>query len=303
MFKNRLYLITLLLNYYSTSHAEWVEWLFDASATGQFDSNINRSFFTQQQRDDFIGKGFLSAGRVYQINDSTRVYTTAEFSGEMFERYHQLNQYTLGGKMVLTHKFGFGWQAPMLHIDFSGNEIFSASQLRSGEQFNTGFRLSHWLNDFLNVFAGYRFDYRNASSINQRIKGIGSVVMNTEGLNNSVFDLQGHSLETGVNLVIDESLQLNLGYDLRYGDVISNALPNFAVWHIAENAKSAVRDDALGGWTYRADGYTHQANIGLVKTFLDGHAASSLSYHYVNTQALDLSYATHQVQFSLHYSY
>ena len=86
--------------YCSTSRAEWVEWLADAAVSGQFDNNISQSFFTTSQLEDYIGRAFLSGGRVYQFDAFTRAYATLEWSGETHENFTKLNQYTVGGKGV-----------------------------------------------------------------------------------------------------------------------------------------------------------------------------------------------------------
>jgi hypothetical protein len=266
-------------------YAEWVEWILDGSAAGRFDSNINRSFVNSQQFDDYIGVGHLSAGRAYQIGRDTRAFFTTEFSGNIHQRFDRLDQVSIGGKGVLTHKLGLGRRAPLLRVDMSGGEIFSESRIRTGEQLIVGFSASTWITEFLQGFVGYRFDDRNAARAG-----------------NSVFDLQGHMVETGFRVMLADSLQMNLGYSWRHGDVTSNA-QGVRIPSVAARADKFVRDDAFGGWTYRAKGQTHSYNVGASYIFLKGHAAASLNYSFMDTRTLNFNYESHQALLSFNYSY
>lgn len=266
-------------------YAEWVEWILDGSAAGKFDSNINRSFVTSQQFDDYIGAGRLSAGRAYQINRDTRAFFTTEFGGNVHQRFDNLDQVSIGGKAVLTHKLGLGRRAPLLRVDVSGGEIFSDSRIRTGEQLTAGFSASSWVTEFLQGFVGYRFDDRNAARAS-----------------NSVFNLQGHMVETGFRVMLADSVQMNLGYSWRHGDVTSNA-QGVKIPSVAARADKFVRDDAFGGWTYRATGQTHIYNIGASYIFLKGHAAAALNYNFMDTRTLGFNYESHQAQLSFNYSY
>jgi len=273
--------------------AEWVEWLADAAVVGEFDSNINQSFFTASQLDDFIGKSLLSGGRAYQLDNYSRLYTTLEWNGETHENFQKLNQYNVGGKGVLTHKFGLGQQAPMLRLDVADGEIFSDSQLRSGNQLTAGLRLSFWHGEFQQLYMGYRFDDRNAARANIRRKDYP----------HSVFDIKGHTVELGSNIAVNGRMQLNLGYNHRWGDIVSNNSESSFSPAVLEQVRSIGDDDALPGWIYRTYGNTDTYNVGLSYALLGGHAATALNYSYIETQALGASYANHKVQFSIHYSY
>jgi len=273
-------------------HAEWVEWLIDSNVSSKFISNINSSFFSAQQLDDFLSKAVISAGRAYQFGDYTRGYFSADWSGETFGRFEKLDQYAVGGKVVLTHKFGLGWQAPMLHLELADAEIFSASQLRSGNQLSAGLRLSSWCNEFLQGYMAYRFDDRNASPRNLWL-----------GSTASAFDIQGHTLEIGSRYSIAERLQLNIGYNHRWGGVISNNLPNTLAPAILYKVDTIANDDAFPGWIYRTQGETNSYKLGLSYALFEGHAATSLNYGYLETEAVGLNYVSHQIQLSVHYSY
>jgi len=277
----------------SAARAEWVEWLFDGNLSGRFDSNINRSYFTGQQRQDYTGMARLSAGRAYQLGEYTRAYATAEWTGEQHVNYQRLNQYSIGGKALLTHKFGLGLNAPLLSLDFSGAEIYSDSRLRSGEQITTGLRLSVWCNELMQSFIGYRFDDRNAPAAN-------NPVLNRP---NSVFDVEGHALEVGSILVMNDRLQWHTRYSHRWGDIVSNNLSTSVPANLLSKMEAIAREDAYAGWTYRAPGTSHIVNVGLSYALLDGHAATALDYTYQDSDAVGMAYQSHQVQLSVYYSY
>jgi hypothetical protein len=98
-------------------------------------------------------------------------------------------------------------------------------------------------------------------------------------------------------------MQLNLGYNHRWGDIVSNNSESSFSPAVLEQVRSIGDDDALPGWIYRTYGNTDTYNVGLSYALLDGHAATALNYSYIETQALGTSYANHKVQFSIHYSY
>lgn len=286
-------LLTAIALHCPAGHAEWVEWLADASVGGQFDSNVNHALTGRLQGLDYIGKLFLSAGRAYQLGDYSRAYLTAEWNGESHEHYSGLNQFSSGGKAVLTHKFGLGQQAPLLRLELADAEIFSASHLRSGNQLLAGLSVSSWCNDYLYSSVAYRFDLRRESSTGQP----------TELKPNNVFNMQGHTVEVGSSLVIFEHMQLTTGYSHRFGDVSSNNSPYSLSARSLSGVAAIAWDDAFPGWTYRSYGNTNVYNLGVSYGLLGGHAATALNYSYTDTDTVGLNYTSHQIQFSLHYSY
>jgi hypothetical protein len=290
---NTIILFVAMLLPYSACRAEWVEWLADTTVTGQFDNNINQTFFKASQLDDYIVKAFLSGGRAYQFGPYTRAYTTLEWSGESHENFVKLNQHTISGKVVVVHKFGLGHSAPVLRLDLSDGEIFSESQLRSGNLFLAGVRLSSWTSDLQQIYFGYRFDNRDAARTNMRRKDDAE----------SAFTIQGHALELGSNISISEDIQLNLGYSHRWGDIFSINPEDSLNPTILKGVSSISADDAIPGLVYRATGNTNFFNVGLTYALFDGHAATALNYSFSDTEALGKAYESHKVQLSIFYSY
>ena len=275
------------------SCAEWVEWLADARVSGQFDSNINRSFSPARQEGDYLGKALLAAGRAYQLGAYTRAYATAEWTGQTHAQFTGLDQVTAGGKGVLTHKFGLGRDVPILRLEFAGADISSNSTLRSGNQLNAGARLLAWHAYALNYFIGYRFDQQDSPAADHRI----------HGKDNQVFDKAGHTLEIGIASAVGADLQVSVGYQHRWGDIVSNNLAADVSADELQRVASVAHDDALGGWTYRAPGETDSYTVGINYPLFSGHAAVAVDYAYHDTQALGMAYDSHQIQFSLAYSY
>jgi len=278
--------------------AEWVEWLSDSGISARFDDNINTSLFSAQALDDYVWSGFLSGGRAYQLDNYTRVYLNAIFSGDLHHRFEVLDQYTLGGNALLTHKFGLGWEAPVLSLGTSAEPVFSASELRNGEKILSTLRLSKWLHhDVLHAHIAYRFDHRDGPNPanNERPE--------LAAIPGSVFDIQGHTVEALLNLSVTDQLRLNVSYGWRWGDITSNNLLNSVSGSVLSRVHAVYRDDALPGWIYRAYGTTQTYDIGLSYSFLGGHALSTLGYRHVDTQALGMGYDSNQVRLSVNYTY
>ena len=280
-----------------TVQAEWVEWLADAKVAARFDDNINTSFVSSQALDEFIWSGFVAGGRAYQLDDYTRAYLTAQVSGDVHHQYENLDQYTAGGNLLLTHKFGLGWQAPVLSISGSADEVFSASALRSGDRALGQIRLSQWLHhDVLQAQLGYRFDYRDAADLSHPDHP------ELAHIAGSVFDIEGHTLETAWNLNLSENLHLSAGYGWRWGDVTSNNFLDTVRWGKG-NVRAIHHDDALPGWIYRAYGTSQIWDVGFSYSFLGGHALTSLGYRHVDTDAMEQHYASNQARLSVSFSY
>ncbi len=290
--------VLLLFFYVAPVRAEWVEWLSDSRVSAQVDDNINTSLFSSQAQEDYVWSGFLSGGRAYQLGSHSRIYLNAIFSGDVHHRFEYLDQYTLGGSALLTHKFGLGWAAPVISLGTSVEHIFSASELRNGEKIQSSLRLSKWLHhDILQAHLVYRFDHRDGPDLAHPDHP------ELATISGAVFDIQGHTVEALLNLSLTNQLRLNVAYGWRSGDVTSNNLLN----SISDNALSHVdaihKDTALPGWIYRAYGTTQTYDVGFSYSFLNGNALSTLGYRYVDTEALGMGYDSNQVRLSVNYTY
>lgn len=276
------------------ARAEWVEWLFDGGLSAQFDDNINKSFSSEQARDEGVWSGVLSGGRAYQWGDYSRVYLNAVFSGDLHQQFQKLDQYTLGGNARLTHKFGLGWEAPSLSIASSVERIFSDSVLRNGDKLTHSLRLSRWLHhNAIQAHITYRFDHRNGATVSRP----------RAGEFGSAFNTQGHTLETSLNLSLSERARLNASYGWRWGDITSNNSRTSIPDNVENRVHALNKDDALPDWVYRAYGTTQTLDVSLNYSFSGGHAMSTLGYRYIDTQALGMSYQNNQVRLSFNYSY
>lgn len=284
----------------ATARAEWVEWLADSRVAARFDDNINTTFISAQALDEYVWSGRMSGGRAYQLDDRTRAYLTAQISGDAHHRYENLDQYAVGGHVLLTHKFGLGWHAPALSVGGSADRLFSASALRSGERAQGQIRLSQWLHhDVLQAQIGYRYDYRDGANLTQPEQDEHPELADKSG---AVFDIDGHTVETLWNLNLSERLRFNAGYGWRWGDITSNNLLTGVRWRGA-NVLAIQKDDALPGWIYRAYGTSQTWDAGLSYSFMDGHAITSLGYRHVDTEAIDHSYAVNQAHLSVSFTY
>ncbi|MDO9104561.1 MAG: hypothetical protein Q7U57_06325 [Methylovulum sp.] len=278
--------------------AEWVEWLSDSRLAVQFDDNINTSLSSAQAEEDYVWSSFLSGGRAYQLDTYTRGYINALFSGDLHHRFALLDQYTLGGNALLTHKFGLGWAAPVISLGTSAESIFSSSELRSGEKIQGSLRLSKWLHhDVLHAHIAYRFDYRDGPDLTHPEHP------ELAAIPGSVFDIQGHTVEALLNLSLSDQLRFNVSYGWRWGDVTSNNMLSSVYGSVLGSVDAVHKDDALPGWIYRTYGTTQTYDVGLSYSFWGGHGLSTLGYRHLETQALGADYDSNQVRLGVNYTY
>ena len=68
--------------------AEWVDLVADGMLEFHSDSNINRSAFTVDERDDNVASAQLSAGRYFQFNPDGARYTRLRLTADLELRAH-----------------------------------------------------------------------------------------------------------------------------------------------------------------------------------------------------------------------
>lgn len=280
--------------------AEWEEWLADAEISFAAEDNISRAIFAQDERSDQYWDGLVSLGRLYHFSGFTRMDISAQIDGRVHHKYSGLNQVTPGIKIGIRHKLGLGAYQPWIKAYVSSGHIFSRSKIRQGFLTHAGLRLGKPLNERIDVELSYRFDHRasrdSRTISRQRLLGAG---LDPE-ISSSVYDLTGHSAELQLNVAITEQLLVNLGYTFRSGDIVSTNSTSRAA-RLERVADAITNDDALPGWTYRADGITNAYSINASYAFLQGQALINLNYQHIAAHAKSFTYRNNVFRINLGY--
>lgn len=282
--------------------AEWTEWLAGTEISYAFQDNINHAMIDSEDESDQLWSAIVSAGRAYQLGDNTRFFVNAQLGGRVHQDFEQLNQVDTRISLVARHKIGVGRYQPWIRGSVSTGYILSESQIREGQITTAGLDIGKALHERLDITLKYRFDYRNSRNT-RKIDANKLIAAGIEpGKSSDVYDIKGHSAGIQLNTLLTQQWLLMLTYNFRAGDIVSSNSRQ-QVHRISNIVDAIVIDDALPGWAYRADGKTHRYGIDANYAFLKGHAAFSLGYEYVESQASPFVYRNNQWHMNFNYSF
>ena len=282
--------------------AEWTEWFADSEISYIFEDNINHAVFDVAEESDQTWNGMVSAGRVYQLSENTRFFADIRLDGNVHQEFDRLNQFTPSVSFSARHKFGIGPYQPWISGTVSTSYIFSRSRIREGYTTTAGFNLGKALHDRVDIALSYRFDYRNSRNT-QIIDSNKLIAASIEPEKSSnVYDINGHSIGIQLNALITQQWLMTLSYNFRKGDIVSSNSPGL-VPRINNIVKAIVIDDALPGWAYRAEGYTHRYSVDANYAFFKGHAAFNMGYEFVESYASSFTYQNNLLRVNFNYSF
>ena len=282
--------------------AEWTEWFADSEISYTFQDNINHAVFDEAEESDQTWNGMVSTGRIYQFSDNTRFFADIRLDGSVHKRFDRLNKFTPGVGFSARHKFGTGPYQPWIRGSISTSYIFSRSRIREGYTTTAGFDLGKALHDRLDIAFSYRFDYRNSRNT-QTITSNKLIAASIEpDKTSNVYDIKGHSIGVQFNALITQQWLMTLSYNFRKGDIVSSNSPGL-VPRINTIVETIAIDDALPGWAYRAEGYTHRYSVDANYAFFKGHAAFNVGYEYVESYASSFTYRNNLLRVNFNYSF
>jgi hypothetical protein len=261
--------------------AEWTDWIGEADASYQYDSNVNNAGFDSEELDDSIWLPTARVGRVYQFPGNTRFRAVAEVRGQIHHRWDDLNSVAGYGHLSLSHKFGLG-NAPWGRVFFSGGYEGVQDDERSGYRFETGMKAGKRLTSRFDASFTYRFTARDGDDGMMAMMGVG----------NDVFDQQFHDFTTEGSFLVTDQLVATVGYEFRYGDLYSNARGKRMLAAGKADVKAAAWDTVFGGWSYRLEGTAHTPFVRLNYGIGD-HWSVDANYRFRHADSDSLDYVNH----------
>ncbi|MFQ5543385.1 MAG: hypothetical protein ACE5FY_03425 [Nitrospiria bacterium] len=268
------------------ARSEWVEWIADGEIGYAFNDNMTNGMFDSAKEEEQIFEPSISAGRIYQMTDFTRLALTADVKYQYHKTFSRLDNIAFGSTLGVEHKFGIGPFIPWIRTDLSAARIESRSRFRDGAKYVVGLRVGKRLHERVDLQAGYVFDTRKSDR-------------------SRVFDLEGHRGIVKASFLMTKWTLFSIGYGLRDGNTVSNCrqeiIDSGVLSGIIEG--TPVLDDALPGCAYKTTSTTQDLAADLSYAFFSGHASFNLGYVYKRSTASKFTYKNNIYRSSLNYSF
>lgn len=239
-----LFASTILL---SSAHAEG---FLTLETKLKYDSNLTNARFLQDQVGDMATVINVTGGKYFQLSDSNSLTVTGDFSSELYNTYHGMNNLSLGGSTTLKRKWGLGLYQPWTAITLSTTRLDYNNNVRDG-----------WLHKVM-ISGGKRvsehWDIWADVSLQKRTQNNSSVI--APGISGSPFELFNKVATLDAVYAFSESTFFMLGYQWRRGDVVATAITNSPIHAVFDPVTTAeTADNAFGvdGEAYRLKGTTH----------------------------------------------
>ncbi|MBF0518722.1 MAG: hypothetical protein HQK92_03255 [Nitrospirae bacterium] len=286
-------LFLLIIMFSSTSHAEWAEWIIDASLSTQYRDNINYIYIPDEKREDFVTAPAISLGRYYQLGEYTRLRLTADISSEIFGRYHKLDSVVAGPSFVLVQKLGLGHDIPWISLKGSASYLTVDDSNRDSMIYTAVINAGKYFGERIDLQAGYLFTARRGKDLNAA----------ELGASGNVFDLDSQRISLIANFLVAPRLVITPGYFYNTGDFLSSAGAEY-IRAIKRFSKANILDDAYGEtlWTYKMHGFSHQLLLG-ASYALTGHLSLNTDYSRVLGRSSGWNYYENIAKFAIMYSF
>ena len=277
--------------------AEWVEWIADSQFDYTYNSNINQSAFTNNEKDDHLLDLSLIGGRVFQINrdnsDYTRLRLAMDVNLRGHEHYDDLDHIQIGGSFSLIHKFGLGRDAVRASLYSGVHYRWERLSERNLASYNFGVNLNKNVTERLNLSLDFSYNIEDGGSAVQLIRSIPS----------NVYDSERFVVTIGSSFLVTNDFQVTFDYSYANGDLLGNCSDaNVGTVFLQVNVKAFAEDRVFGGCQYRFDGDVHTVALG-GDYAINNHLFTHLGATYSRGGENNLTYNTIQVNANIRYEF
>ena len=258
------------------------DWVLDLRTDVLYDDNLSHSNREADERDDGSNGAAIHAGRFDQLTDDLRLAVTADVAARTWWQYGDFNEVAAGGTASLRYRFGLGALAPFLRVEGSAAYAAVEDELQAGGRYRAGVTIGKRLTERLALDLSYGYEQREG-----RLR---------------VFEQKGHTLSVRAAFDLTSTTQVSAGYQVRWGEVVSYAMPPRPDVVALANARLPVRTFGDPYVAYNLDARTHTFWCGLSQALTDWlavsvryeHQATARGHlHYRNnlfTAAIDASF-------------
>jgi hypothetical protein len=231
------------------------------------DSNLTRAQYAADVRADGAARLNAEAGEMWAPTGNDTFSVAAFARGELYRRYHGLDNAVVGGRAALRHKFALGYDSPWVLVSVEGSHDDYDDALRDSNRFianvELGTRFTHAWDAAGGVVYDRRYDNHGESVV--------------PGIPGNVFDLRGIGGYARVGYAFNEMVYASAGLGVRRGDVESTAQQSLPIFLVS----TAIAEDPVFGSTdlyaYRLRGTTWTASV-MTSIALDERSSINLSY-------------------------
>jgi len=242
----------------------------------KYNSNLTNASLSQNIVDDGLVAVSGIVGNHFQLDDKNSLSLQAQFDGEAYKKYQDMDNVSLAGKLILSRKWDLGLYAPWTSLAFSGAYLKNSNQVRDGARYQVQLSGGKRLAERWSIWSDFQFEKRTAAN---------NLVIH-EGVSGAVFDQTSESMKLNAMYNFNSTIYMKLGYGLRYGDVASTSIEETPGSNI-DSVMTAVSWDPTFGpnaEVYRITAITHTLGASVSKT-LTPHLILSLEYQYLMTYA------------------
>lgn len=263
---------------FATANAR-ADWTFDAEVAALYDDNLSRAFEPDVKRADAAATASISAWSFVAPSAADGWTFALAAGGEIYHRYHGLDNGYVSAGVTYRHKFDVGYEAPWVLLGADGSYHSYDVELRSGPRLLLRIEAGKRFGASFAALAGVSYDAREAPHHGEGWAGVGT----------DVYDLHGSSVYAGATAALSERLTLGASTAVRRGDVASTS----SDWGPLFDYSSAVADDPTFGpdlYVYRLRGTT-------------ASAAATLSWALSDRSSLNLSFSGERTSVTHGYDY
>jgi hypothetical protein len=192
----------------------------------------------------------VAATQSVYIEDGGSFSWGGRMTGESYSRYTKLNNLALGANISYRKKLGLGPLAPWWRTAWSASALNYRDHGRNGWLHQAEFGAGRRLNEQLNLGINFFFEKRTASSREEEVPG----------LSGDAFSQLSKNVGVNAEYAPRRNLVLNLGAQLRHGDIVSTS---HRYRQVFLHSKAIAEDNALGAgmYAYRLTGNTLSLNL------------------------------------------
>jgi hypothetical protein len=240
---------------------------FAADAEIFHDSNLTRAQNAADIRADGAARLNAEAGEAWAATGSDTFDAAAFARGEIYRRYHGLNNAIVGGRAALRHKFALGYDAPWILVAAEGSHDDYNDSLRDSNRFTANVEFGTRFTPAWDAASGVVYDRRYDNHGESLVPGIPG----------TVFDLRGFGGYARVGYAFNEIVYAGAKLGVRRGDVESTAQRSLPIFLVS----TAIAADPVFGssdlFAYRLRGTTWTGSA-MTSIALDERSSINLSY-------------------------
>lgn len=268
------------------------DWIADFEAGRIHESNLPRAQLRSDIRSDAAAVASASLTHFSMLDDRNGLTFGADLRAVEYDHVSGLSNYELGAVLGIRSKFGLGLSAPWVKAQARAARQYYRNDARDAMRYELGASVGKRFGERFEAVLGLSYDKRDGKHDRPVATGISG----------AAFDVQGRTASLQTSYDVDESWQLQAGFSVRKGGVVSSTRRNFAIFQ----ASSAIAADPAFGpdyFAYALPGTTRTFTFGVSRA-LGTRASINLGAARELTSARsNLDYRNTSVQAAFAYRY